>query len=472
MSQQQYRSVLSTDGEAVANTMQAMTGNKPKQAVRQAPRTSSVGSGAMGAAPFGQTSLSGVPQPQKQFSEQALKWYDAAMNGRVDGNGQIIEANTPTTETTPSTPTVSGAPSGTPQTPVSYADDAMRDWRGYVDNIDKMYGGNILAFNPSGLSGEELANYYRDVNIYNGIKNNIDAYDSQVKMADQTAREKEQYASYRRALMEKYMPETLNAMGLGGLGVSQSAVLQMNNNYDNYVSGALSERDAAKSTALLQTNQQASQIMGEHNAQQAAKVEQDQARAYEEAVSKLAASEGDDYFEYDKFLEKYKGKVSKDQYGELEEAINSYKRNKILQESFAKMDSGEGIDYDDVVGQLKELGMGESQLKQFEKEYREYLPGTEGASFTAEKLTSFVDDSALKGRRFKIKGDPIDINDSPYKLNFFSAMSIKHKNRIKEIQNAAQSGQLKNGDIVDFNYGKGEKLCIYKDGMFYEIEEI
>ena len=124
-----------------------------------------------------------------------------------------------------------------------------------------------LYYIPDTLSGDEQAEFYRDLDLYLSLSNAVNAYDAEVAAAEQAAREKEQYAAYRRAMMQKYRPETLSAMGLDGRGTSESAIIQMNNNIDNYVSGAMSEKNAAQSDALRQYQQLAAEIMQERNAQ-------------------------------------------------------------------------------------------------------------------------------------------------------------------------------------------------------------
>ena len=112
--------------------------------------------------------------------------------------------------------------------------------------IDTQYLGNINQWNNNTAYGDFMADL--------GYINTVDSYnkglaESQEKAA-QAEREKTQYAENRRILMEKYLPETLNAMGLANTGLTADAILRMENNYNQYVLGAKSERANAEQDAL------------------------------------------------------------------------------------------------------------------------------------------------------------------------------------------------------------------------------
>lgn len=79
--------------------------------------------------------------------------------------------------------------------------------------------------------------YNIDRNAYNALMQNYKSMQSQYDAQEKTAseRKRQEYITYE--LLKKYLPTQLKAQGLGGLGVSQSTIAQMESDYRNRVAG-------------------------------------------------------------------------------------------------------------------------------------------------------------------------------------------------------------------------------------------
>ena len=99
--------------------------------------------------------------------------------------------------------------------------------------FDEKYGGDFLGYDTSGLS-------QYDKDIYDEYKKQLEALgdsrDQYKYQEDELERERYQQlqqAFINKVMAEKYLPTQLKAAGLGGLGVSQTTLAQMQNDYRN-----------------------------------------------------------------------------------------------------------------------------------------------------------------------------------------------------------------------------------------------
>ncbi len=86
--------------------------------------------------------------------------------------------------------------------------------------------------------------------IYKNWQSQANAeYNRAAEAAEAFALKKKGQANTRRATMEKYVPETLRAMGLANNGLAADALLGLDANYTNYILQALAAEEEAKNEA-------------------------------------------------------------------------------------------------------------------------------------------------------------------------------------------------------------------------------
>jgi hypothetical protein len=114
------------------------------------------------------------------------------------------------------------------------------------DSINALYGGDITTWDNKNA----YTNYMNDYNFARSVDALNSAYTSALDNAKQNESRAIQYADTRRQLMEKYLPETLLAQGVANTGYTADALLKAENNYNQYVMGAMSDRAAAEQDAM------------------------------------------------------------------------------------------------------------------------------------------------------------------------------------------------------------------------------
>lgn len=124
------------------------------------------------------------------------------------------------------------------------------------DELKKKWGGDTLKYDAQGalnrgeITQTDYANYLSDLKYINSIDSLNKAYTGAVDKAQQSESRAMQYADTRRQLMQKYLPETLMAQGIANTGYTADALLKAENNYNQYVMGAMGERAEAEQNAL------------------------------------------------------------------------------------------------------------------------------------------------------------------------------------------------------------------------------
>ena len=114
------------------------------------------------------------------------------------------------------------------------------------DAINAQYGGDITKWNNDTAYGD----YQADLKYYDYVGNLNNSYNAMVDSARNAESEKMQYADTRRQLMQKYLPETLMAQGVANTGYTADALLKAENNYNQYVLGAMNDRAATEQDAM------------------------------------------------------------------------------------------------------------------------------------------------------------------------------------------------------------------------------
>lgn len=109
-----------------------------------------------------------------------------------------------------------------------------------MSDVDWAIGSNLY---NSYLTGQNLEN------SYNSSKNELEQnYGQSVEALDKSKRNSQQAASITLDKLKKYLPTQIKAQGLGGLGVSESSMLQAYNDYNNRMGAIESDYNANKST--------------------------------------------------------------------------------------------------------------------------------------------------------------------------------------------------------------------------------
>ena len=156
-----------------------------------------------------------------------------------------------------------------------------------MSDVDWAIGSNLY---NSYLTGQNLEN------SYNSSKNELEQnYGQSVEALDKSKRNSQQAASITLDKLKKYLPTQIKAQGLGGLGVSESSMLQAYNDYNNRMGAIESDYNANKST--LDANRESTLSELE--------------RAYLDNKTNLGISAGEQSQNiFDKYLADYKAEQS------------------------------------------------------------------------------------------------------------------------------------------------------------------
>lgn len=195
------------------------------------------------------------------------------------GTVTIPTSGLPGTVEKPTTPTTT--PSQTPTTPTQTTPTGRTDegsWNGtnsflewYKENYGTDFDSSVGFSRREGMNdgvwnvGKNLYDYYLqglddEQNKANEEANRNKYYDEQLESMlgeyassrdalDKSKRQQQQNASITLDKLKKYLPTQIKSQGLGGLGVSESTMLQAYNNYNNDM-GAIESDYQANKTSL------------------------------------------------------------------------------------------------------------------------------------------------------------------------------------------------------------------------------
>ena len=115
------------------------------------------------------------------------------------------------------------------------------------NNVDE-YLKDTTGKDSSGMNAQQLQNAESDLSAYRQKNMLQQTYDSAIGELDAQKKAQEKQAYFNNAKLMKYMPQNLKAQGLNGLGVSQTAQIEANNNYMNQLANITSDYNKNKST--------------------------------------------------------------------------------------------------------------------------------------------------------------------------------------------------------------------------------
>lgn len=301
------------------------TGIDKSGTVRQNPNIIGIGAGG------GKTNGGGI------IDNSNLEKFPTIDNGTNSGGAGSYNPKTipslsdmPTTpKTTPSTsPTIPSASSTTKPSGGSTTDTApsnrfsakyqgtdFLEW--YKANYGQDYDPSTILSRRNGMSdvdwdiGNSLYDTYRK-----DQQRRID-YESRVSALDKSKMQSQQNASITLDKLKKYIPTQIKAQGLGGLGVSESSLLNAYNNYSSDM-GAIEndyqDRKSSLEEAYAQDNLQSWQtskdsVSGIFDGYKSA-FENNQKQAYQDAYNTVSQSTETNESAILKYIEQFRNRLS------------------------------------------------------------------------------------------------------------------------------------------------------------------
>ena len=172
--------------------------------------------------------------------------------------------------------------------PTDMSNDAMSGWRGKLTAFNDAYGGDIRGFENGDkfkdLSEGERFKYYTDLSNFESLYGTVSGYDNEWTQKQKEQKQAEEYVNTRRMLMEKYMPETLAAMGYANTGLAGDAVLKAQNQYENYLIDTRNEIAGEQSDILGKYRDQA--LTYDENVRQHQELQHEAYSAYYDQIMK------------------------------------------------------------------------------------------------------------------------------------------------------------------------------------------
>lgn len=441
------------------------------------------------------------------------------------GGGTVTLPKTPSVAT-PTTPTVQKPTQSEETQPTGRTDEgsyngtnSFLEW--YKENYGTDFDSSVGFTRREGMNdgvwnvGKNLYDYYLqglddEQNRANEEENRNKYYDEQLESMlgeyassrdalDKSKRQQQQNASITLDKLKKYLPTQIKSQGLGGLGVSESTMLQAYNNYNNDMGAIESDYQANKTSLDVGENnakntlenyrQDALQKIAEKygaaadaRKAEAGKTSESIFSAYEAQVreqlqqrisdikSLIGTSTSTSAGELLNYVESLRGKINDDDFSALQEiaryradenlkakqeedrlnAINSIK------DGLAKFDT-----YEDWEGALKYLEQNKSALG--DKEYDSLISQYTGWAEKAKTEKAEADKAAQeeKDKRIITGQEAFEYNGKYYQIGSRldnNANEIKHNNDFKD-----QLKALGFTDPFDKNIPNGTTLTVKSD---------
>ncbi len=381
--------------------------------------------------------------------------------------------------------------------------DHMQGWRGTMSAINNKYGGDILgyantdAFNA--LSSSDKAQYYQDVGYFNNLYNTVNAYDTDITNEQRKAREAEEYANTRQRLMQKYIPETLAAMGYANTGLASDALMSLNNRYENYALDAKQQSEQNQSDLLNQYRKQANNYMAERSEQELKDLQTGQEN-YDSLVYSIYSDVGEfNPSLLDAALEM--NKITQEQYDKLMGLYNTeldkYKTETKTDKSEAYknikaeiINSPETFDFsliekcqkvgditEEEAAELTELYKQENPLWQYANGLNTWFNDDQGKQLSGTvTLINGGWGKFIENASSGLTPDEVWANKDTILAEHNGKSGGKRDNPLYDAVQKAKQGKLQNGAIIDINYGENDdkrsdmvSYVIYMNGKFYPV---
>ena len=316
-----------------------------------------------------------------------------------------------------------------------------------MSDVDWAIGSNLY---NSYLTGQNLEN------SYNSSKNELEQnYGQSVEALDKSKRNSQQAASITLDKLKKYLPTQIKAQGLGGLGVSESSMLQAYNDYNNRMGAIESDYNANKST--LDANRESTLSELE--------------RAYLDNKTNLGISAGEQSQNiFDKYLADYKAEQTELYNNALSAVMNSGYTTE--QEILSYIDQFKGQLSSENIATLQQhaKGIASQNLKaQQEENFNTAYEYYAGAGWTdAAALESYF--NQFKGKVSNedwatLQALVNDVKNSPEEQ--------ARQEAIKEQQELEEFNSITRGDVA-FNNNGGWWIfgaTDYRDGDNFSVKD-
>lgn len=367
--------------------------------------------------------------------------------------------------------------------------DNMQGWRGTMSAINNKYGGDILGYANTdafkSLSSADKAQYYQDVGYFNNLYNTVNSYDTGIANEQRKAREAQEYADTRQRLMQKYMPETLAAMGYANTGLAADAMMGINNRYENYALSAKQQSEANQNDLLDQyrkaandyTTQRSEQELGDIQAQEGVK---------NNYLNDIYTSVADfNPSTLDAALNT--GEISQPEYNEIKDVYSNelvkYLNNSIIA-------SPESFDKNSITQAVK---LGYISQEQADKLMETYNTENPASKYVSGQSVKFVDDMGkdMSGVVTLVNGgwgkfienaseglspDELWANKDIILKEHKGKSGKKRDNPLYDAVEKAKNGQLQEGQVIDINFGENDdkrsdmvSYVVYINGKFYPV---
>jgi hypothetical protein len=312
--------------------------------------------------------------------------------------------------------------------------------------INSMYGGDITKWNKDTAYDE----YMNDLNFINRVDSLNQGYTGAMDAAQKAESRAMQYADTRRQLMQKYIPETLLAQGVANTGYTADALLKAENNYNQYVMGAMSDRANAEQNAL-QSYQDALQTYKMDKAAkdyETFKQQQDKYAQFKtNAIDWIENGADMDY------IKQQASAMGITDTKELEDYYNSMLTKAQTEVKNALLRDIDNLTFEQIEAELREGNISETMANE--------LKGELGKDeFTATDAIFNEDGSKIRND----KNDRFSVTYNGKKYRFMTGGQVGNDEKAKKYAKAAQ---LKDGTVFS---DKNGKLYIYKNGNVYIIQ--
>lgn len=237
--------------------------------------------------------------------------------GVGDYNPKTSKPTSPTIPTTPKTNPSSSTTETTPSNKFSakYQGTDFLEW--YRANYGQEYDPSTILSRKSGMSDVDwdIGNSLYDT--YRKDQQRKSDYESRVSALDKSKMQSQQNASITLDKLKKYLPTQIKAQGLGGLGVSESSLLNAYNSYSSDI-GAIEndyqDRKSSLEEAYAQDNLQSWQtskdsVSGIFDGYKT-QFENNQKQAYQDAYNTVSQSSEKDESAILKYIEQFRNRLS------------------------------------------------------------------------------------------------------------------------------------------------------------------
>lgn len=336
---------------------------------------------------------------------------------------------------------------------------------------------------------QKLLNYYIQQNSL------TDQYDYSNKVIEQERDKALQENSIAKQKAMKYLPEYLKLQGIGGLGLSESSVVSLNNDFVNNRNTINSNANAQKADLLKNyqldmnsLNQNALEDTGDITEKYRTDNENAELERYNTYIDMLKNKEFATSDDVDQWFEGIKGSISEDRESIISGMVDNYKDNLAKDDSTKNLANARAILDTKVAGLMDYNGKisqaSKSSLYDYiESNYKDKLSTAdyetlkayiEQYSSTTEEEEQQINDQSYVMNNYGITSEGLqgaialqDAGVTSFGAFKGSGNGNSQDELISNILEWARRGNIKNGDVIDFNYGKGTNNYLYYNGYFY-----